>query len=284
MNLQMLFIGVFAAAGTANAAKANATADLGFDYLMLARQWPPSFCETTTCSQNTYNLFTIHGLWPNNNDGSSPANCPSNVEFDVDLLPAELRGRMSCVWRSFKGSNAGFWGYEWDKHGTCALPLFPSAPAYFQAGVALDEQYDLNEALVQGGVNPLLAQSVTAAQLQGILERQWKVTPQITCSGGMVQEVRTCFSLALKAIDCPRKSSSCPSTAQDLPFGSTSIPEPCQAWFDGIPPGTNPSAMPPSKTARPPAPAAPPSGAVAALAQPAAVLLTAAVAALLMAQ
>lgn len=41
------------------------------------------------------------------------------------------------------GSSSSFWSYEWSKHGTCALPLFGSQQAYFNATMALSSAYDV---------------------------------------------------------------------------------------------------------------------------------------------
>lgn len=42
------------------------------------------------------------------------------------------------------GSNEGFWGSEWAKHGTCALSLFPSQQQYFSTALQLADKYDLD--------------------------------------------------------------------------------------------------------------------------------------------
>lgn len=42
----------------------------------------------------------------------------------------------------------------------------------------------MQEALVEGGINPLVARSMTPRQLAGILQQQWNVTPIVTCSNG----------------------------------------------------------------------------------------------------
>ena len=49
---------------------------------------------------------------------------------------------MQCEWVSYTGTNAGFWSYEWGKHGTCALILFPTQEDYFSAAINLNNKYE----------------------------------------------------------------------------------------------------------------------------------------------
>lgn len=51
---------------------------------------------------------------------------------------------MNCEWVSYTGSNSAFWSYEWSKHGTCALSLFPTQTDYFNATITLNNQYEPN--------------------------------------------------------------------------------------------------------------------------------------------
>ncbi|PSC77036.1 S-RNase [Micractinium conductrix] len=208
----------------------------GFDYLMLARQWGPSFCAAGSCSQPAFNLFTLHGLWPNNNDSrDSPASC-SGESFDEAALPPALLTRMGCEWVSLKGTSASFWGYEWGKHGTCAVPgLFPNQTAYFAAAMALSEAWDINEALAAAGLDPLTARSASPNDVVAKLQAAWGVTPLVTCSDGMLQEVRTCFSTALQPIDCPGGSGCATDKQQELPAGSVDPPASCAQVFDNVP-------------------------------------------------
>ncbi|KAI7845448.1 hypothetical protein COHA_000998 [Chlorella ohadii] len=171
-------------------------------------------------------------------------------------LTPEMRGRMSCEWRNFKsGDLNSFWSYEWSKHGTCAAPLFGNSQVeYFNSTLRLNEQYDLNEALTRGGFNPLSANQATAAQITGLLKQQWGVTPGITCNSGKIYEVKTCFNLQLKPIDCPG-GSGCPKSAQSLPYGGP-IPQACLAYIDNVPAaGSGPKAgspPPPGSAAQQP--------------------------------
>ncbi|PSC74802.1 ribonuclease T2 [Micractinium conductrix] len=245
-------------AAAAKQKEANTTAEpLGFDYLMLSRRWGPSFCELNTCDQRTYNLFTIHGLWPNNKTGENPAFCPTNITFSKELLPPQVLGRMSCEWRSLRGNNEAFWTGQWRKHGACTLPLYTNMSSYFRHAIMLSEQYDLNEALVSGGFNPIVAERITPAQMNGILRQAWNVTPTLVCVQGLMYEVRTCFSVPdMKIMECPVRSQ-CGTAAQNLPLGSAAVPEVCSSYFDNIPPGLNPLSVSPP----PPPRRAPPSGA-----------------------
>ncbi len=81
-----------------------------FDYYMLVLSWSPEFCyshpNAAQCSQHTG--FTVHGLWPQRNDGSYPVNCrttqpaPTNPESMAGIMPPEIIE------------------HEWQQHGTCS--------------------------------------------------------------------------------------------------------------------------------------------------------------------
>jgi ribonuclease T2 len=134
------------------------------------------------------------------------------------------------------GSDNEFWSYEWSKHGTCALSLFPDESAYFGAALALNGQYDINAALAGGGIDPLTATGIQLqSQLLPILQDAWGVAPQVICLSGDVFEVRLCISPEdLTAIDCPRPGGSCSSRNRlGLPYGGPA-PEACAAYYDGL--------------------------------------------------
>ena len=51
------------------------TVSYEYDELLLALQWPTSFCSTHECDYKSIpDSFTVHGLWLNNN--SCPVICP----------------------------------------------------------------------------------------------------------------------------------------------------------------------------------------------------------------
>ncbi len=80
-----------------------------FDYYLLNLSWSPEFCtlHDTDAQCAPRPGFIVHGLWPENNDGTWPAFCaerpgPTHPERNLDITP-----------------NASLLAHEWAKHGTC---------------------------------------------------------------------------------------------------------------------------------------------------------------------
>jgi ribonuclease T2 len=93
---------------TAFAAQPSATQN--FDYYLLNLSWSPEFCHShpnaTECSHHS--AFVLHGLWPQNNNGTYPQNCstepgPGNPAAYSDIYP-----------------DPGLLNHEWRTHGTCS--------------------------------------------------------------------------------------------------------------------------------------------------------------------
>ena len=81
----------------------------GFDFYLLNLSWSPEFCATHPASEEcaAHPGFIVHGLWPQDADGSYPQHCgsrpgPSSAEAYADVIP-----------------NAGLVRHEWETHGTC---------------------------------------------------------------------------------------------------------------------------------------------------------------------
>jgi ribonuclease T2 len=85
-------------------------ANPNFDYYLLNLSWSPEFChshpDATECAHHA--TFILHGLWPQNIDGTYPQNCsnepgPSNPAAYSDIYP-----------------DLGLLNHEWRTHGTCS--------------------------------------------------------------------------------------------------------------------------------------------------------------------
>ena len=86
------------------------TAEQPFDYYLLNLSWSPEFCHShpnaTECGQHS--TFVLHGIWPQNKDGTYPENCstqsgPRNPTAYSDIYP-----------------DPGLLIHEWRTHGTCS--------------------------------------------------------------------------------------------------------------------------------------------------------------------
>jgi ribonuclease T2 len=81
-----------------------------FDFYLLNLSWSPEFCyshrDAPECA--AHSTFVLHGLWPQNNNGSYPEKCtdaagPSNPDAYKDIYP-----------------DAGLLEHEWQEHGICS--------------------------------------------------------------------------------------------------------------------------------------------------------------------
>ncbi|KAK3166223.1 hypothetical protein QOZ80_1AG0043020 [Eleusine coracana subsp. coracana] len=97
-----------------------------FDYFALSLQWPGTICASTRhccakngcCRSEPLQTFTIHGLWPDYDDGTWPS-CCRHTEFDMDkILP--LKEKLDKYWPSLYCSSSStcfsgkgpFWAHE----------------------------------------------------------------------------------------------------------------------------------------------------------------------------
>nr|XP_027118617.1 ribonuclease 2-like [Coffea arabica] len=127
-----------------------------FDYFKLALQWPGTICQgnhrccaSNGCCQGSNSLseFTIHGLWPDYNDGSWPACCngPRYDSKEISTLTDVLKKywpSLSCSKSSTcHGGKGTFWAHEWEKHGTCCSPVIRDEYSYFLTAINVYSKY-----------------------------------------------------------------------------------------------------------------------------------------------
>lgn len=80
-----------------------------FDFYLLNLSWSPEYChahpDSAECAEHLG--FVVHGLWPQNRDGSYPRNCPPAPGLTTD-----------SDWRGLFPTGA-LAQHEWEAHGTC---------------------------------------------------------------------------------------------------------------------------------------------------------------------
>lgn len=88
-----------------------------FDYYLLNLSWAPEYCaansgsvSSSECDPAHHYGFVVHGLWPQNDNGSYPQNCAparpvanSTVQHMLPIMPSR-----------------GLIQHEWARHGTCS--------------------------------------------------------------------------------------------------------------------------------------------------------------------
>lgn len=96
--------------GLPQSAHAQPRAAAQFDFFLLNLSWSPEYCQThpgaAECA--AHSTFVLHGLWPQNNDGTYPHNCsnapgPADPSQYSDIYP-----------------DPGLLQHEWSTHGTCS--------------------------------------------------------------------------------------------------------------------------------------------------------------------
>ena len=165
-------------------------AQANFDYYLLNISWSPEFCRThpgnPQCGARPG--FIVHGLWPQNNDGTYPENCPGMATPPHDAAYLDLMPTVSLI------------RHEWKTHGTCT-GLNPDAyfaevrsafrkvaiPSMF-AGTQLPPKSIAPEKLIQAfqDMNPSFPEGAFA----------------VTCEGDEFDAIEACFDKHLNPIAC----------------------------------------------------------------------------------
>ena len=160
-----------------------------FDYYLLNLSWSPEFCyghpSATECASHP--AFVLHGLWPQNTDGTYPQNCstspgPADPSQYSDVYP-----------------DPGLLQHEWRTHGTCS-GLAPDA--FFTAARTAFQSIVIPPALTQ-----LTSQiSLPPAQILGMVTT---ANPTITssslalsCGNNYLTAVEVCLDKQLRPTSC----------------------------------------------------------------------------------
>ncbi|XP_028805392.1 ribonuclease 2-like isoform X1 [Neltuma alba] len=188
-----------------------------FDYFALALQWPVTYCRRTRhcCSSNACcrgsnapTEFTIHGLWPDYNDGSWPS-CCSRTSFDEKEI-STLTNALEQYWPSLScgspstchGTRGSFWAHEWETHGTCSFPVIRDEYNYFLTTLNVYFKYNVTRVLNEAGYVPSNREKYPLGGIVSAIENAFHTTPQVVCSHGAVEEIRLCFYKDFKPRDC----------------------------------------------------------------------------------
>jgi ribonuclease T2 len=178
------------------AARAEGEAAGDFDYYVMALSWSANWCAREgdgrgdpQCGAGRRLTFTLHGLWPQYEDGW-PAFCRTGARDPSRSQTAAMADIMG---------GAGLAFYEWKKHGRCsglsAADYFAASRKAYESIVIPAVFADLNRDVA------LPASVVEEAFLEANpgLQRD-EIT--ITCTDGMIAEARICLTPDLQPRRC----------------------------------------------------------------------------------
>src|SRR6201996_780531 len=183
------------------------TGPQSFDYYLLNLSWSPEFCyshqSAPECGKGA--TFVLHGLWPQNADGTYPQNCsnaagPANPSQYSDIYP-----------------DAGLLEHEWRTHGTCS-GLSPDA--YFQL-----ERKAFQSVKTPSQLKVTKQISLTPGQ---ILTDEAQANPGIptadmalTCGSNFLTAVQVCMTKDLQAMSCSSIKTCGATSVKITPPGAT---------------------------------------------------------------
>ncbi|KAJ5226458.1 Ribonuclease T2 [Penicillium chermesinum] len=179
--------------------------------------------------------WTIHGLWPDNCDGTYQANCDSSRAYTNITAILKEQGRtqllsyMDKYWVDINGDNEQFWEHEWSKHGTCVNTIDPSCYTnyqpqeevgdYFQKVVDLFKTLDSYTALSSAGITPDDSKTYDLSDIEDALAKiHGGQKPYVGCESGALNQLYYFYNIGGNAITgqykaaAPLEKSNCPSS------------------------------------------------------------------------
>lgn len=196
----------------ASAARAGGEKAGEFDYYVLSLSWNPSWCAVEGDAQRAPECdgigdfgFTLHGLWPQYEEGW-PEYCRT-----VHVDPSR---RETAAMADVMGSGGLAW-HEWKKHGRCTGL---SSADYFRLSRLAYERIARPEFFRRLPREITLPPGVIE---EAFLEANPDLAPDgvtITCRDGHVKEARICLTRALEPRLCA------PDTRRDCGASSIRMP------------------------------------------------------------
>ena len=166
----------------------------GFDYFLLNLSWSPEFCFSHRSDPQcaAHPGFVLHGLWPENRDGTYPENCGSAPLPDPLAAGAYPDARLAR--------------HEWQAHGTCSGM---DASTYFHTAQRAFQSVHIPPALQTGGAPT----TMSADQIIGLFTDSNPGMPReslaLSCHNGYLSAVEVCVDKKLHAMACGAGVRSC---------------------------------------------------------------------------
>lgn len=177
-----------------------------YDYNLLTIEWKPTDCLVEQCpSYYLSENFNIHGLWPNNKDGTWPSYCNSHYDFSVN---SQTKAELENYWKSYNGNPTPFWQHEWTKHGTCVTPAV-DPDTYFQTTVSLFKNLDLLNTLKNNGVTPDDNKQINKNDIYNCFNNIININCKSKNGNEYLWNIQFCYDHNFNQIDCQKEYTNC---------------------------------------------------------------------------
>jgi ribonuclease T2 len=161
----------------------------GFDFYLLNLSWSPEFCAThgdaAECAE--HDGFVLHGLWPQNYDGSYPQHCastagPTDASRYRDIFPDQH-----------------LLLHEWQTHGTCSGL---SARDYFATARAAKKKVVVPKELVAPTSELQLSPSAILGDFAAANPSIPRESFALSCGNNRLTAIEVCLGKDLNAVSC----------------------------------------------------------------------------------
>jgi ribonuclease T2 len=178
------------ASGTKPAAQNSAVPiGSGFDYYLLNLSWSPEFCyshrDAAECA--AHHTFVLHGLWPQNFDGTYPENCsnapgPADPSSFSDIYP-----------------DADLLQHEWKTHGTCSGI---NADAIFTTARTADRSIAIPQKLESLTRQASMSPNEIVSLFIDANPRIPRESLAVSCGNNYLTAVEICYDKTLRPVQC----------------------------------------------------------------------------------
>ena len=179
-----------------------------FDFYLLTLSWSPEFCYThpTAAECAAHPTFVLHGLWPQNTDGTYPENCstapgPADPGQYSDIFP-----------------DAGLLAHEWQTHGTCS-GLSPDA--YFQLARQAFHSVKIPQQLASVQSQIQLAPDAILTDFSQANPNIPTTDMALSCGNNFLTAVEVCLDKNLHATSCSSVKTCRANVVKVTPPGAT---------------------------------------------------------------
>lgn len=181
----------------ADASASTGPQSSGFDFLVLALSWSPTFCDSEAAGRNREQCgegkdfgWVVHGLWPQNEKGW-PENCPT---AEGSRVPERVGQTVMDIMPSM-----GLIGHQWRKHGSCSgLGMSDYFKLVRQAHDKIRIPDELADVDRQSRTSPEAIEAAFIRSNPGLT----RSAVAVTCDRERVDEVRICLDRSLGFRSC----------------------------------------------------------------------------------